>query len=145
MMKAQNHRLVLLFLAGLGLQAAVHAADDGDIIIGREVPSRSAIRHGEPSPDVSAVNASQSDVIVGATQQVVSISGQAGEMVLGAVRGSVTDQTRLLQGLPVTVMTATPVAGLGISGAAGSREGLAGAGISQPLQSGLQPLSGLAH
>lgn len=108
-MKAQNHRLVLFFLAGLGLQAAVHAADDGDIIIGREVPSRSAIRHGEPSPDVSAVNASQSDVIVGATQQVVSISGQAGEMVLGAVRGSVTDQTRLLQGLPVTVMTQRPL------------------------------------
>jgi hypothetical protein len=85
------------------------AAGDGDIIIGREVPGRSAIRHGDPSPDVSEVNASPATVIVGATRQVDSISSQAGEMLLGAVHGSVGSQSAQLQGLTVTAFTAVPV------------------------------------
>jgi len=146
MMKAQTHRLLLLALAGLALQAVAHAAGDGDIIIGREVPSRSAIRHGDPSPDVSVAHASQADVIVGATQQVVAISGQSDDILLGAMRGSVIGPAGQMQGLPVTTLTAVPLAGAGTIGAASSSGGgVAGAGISQQLQSGLQPLSGLAH
>ncbi|WP_159877635.1 hypothetical protein [Aquitalea denitrificans] len=145
-MKAQIHHLILLFLAGLGLPALAHAAGDGDIIIGREVPSRSAIRHGDPSPDVSVAHASQADVIVDTTQQVVVMSGQSDDMLLGTMRGSVIGPAGQLQGLPVATLTAVPLVGAGTIGAAsGSGGGIAGAGISQQLQSGLQPLSGLAH
>ena len=149
MMKVQIQQLVLLFLASSALHGLAQAAGDGDIIIGREVPSRSAIRHGDPSPDVSEVNTSQSGVLVDAARQVVSISSQAGETVLGAVRGSVTSQTAQLQGLSVTALTSLPFAGAARpGGTSGSGSGVGAAGISQQLQSGfqsLQPLSGLAH
>ena len=148
-MKPNIHQLLLLFLASSALHGVAQAAGDGDIIIGREVPSRSAIRHGDPSPDVSEVNASPATVIVGATRQVDSISSQAGEMVLGAVHGSVGSQSAQLQGLNVTAFTAVTGAGAARpSGASGSGGGLAATGISQQLQSGLQSLpimSGLAH
>ncbi|QBJ79958.1 hypothetical protein [Aquitalea sp. USM4] len=146
MMKRNIQQLVLLFLAGSALHGLVQAAGDGDIIIGREVPSRSAIRHGDPSPDVSEVSASPAVVIVGATRQVDSISSQAGEMVLGAVHGSVGSQSAQLQGLSVTAFAAVTGAGAARpAGASGSGGGLAATGISQQLQTGFQPLSGLAH
>ncbi|NWK80135.1 hypothetical protein [Aquitalea sp. LB_tupeE] len=146
MMKLPIHQLLLLFLVGSALPALTLAAGDGDIIIGREVPSRSAIRQGDPSPDVSKVSASPAEVIVGGTRQVVSIGGQAGEMVLGAVHGSVNNLAGPLPGLsatPLTVLSVTAAARPGT--ASGSGVGVGSAGISQQLQSGLQPLSGLAH
>jgi len=146
MMKRHIHPLLLLFLAGSALHGLAQAAGDGDIIISREVPSRSAIRHDDPSPDVSEVSASPAVVIVGATRQVDSISSQAGEMVLGAVHGSVGSQRAQLQGLSVPAFAAVTGAGAARpAGASGSGGGLAATGISQQLQTGFQPLSGLAH
>jgi hypothetical protein len=62
-----------------------------------------------PAPMSARVNASPATVIVGATRQVDSISSQAGEMLLGAVHGSVGSQSAQLQGLTVTAFTAVPV------------------------------------
>ncbi len=63
-------RLVFPALLAGSVLVSATAQGEGEMVIGREVPARSAIRHGDPSPQVSQVATSPSGAMPVLTQQL---------------------------------------------------------------------------
>ncbi|MBA4710375.1 hypothetical protein [Aquitalea aquatica] len=129
-------RLVLPALLAGSLLASTAAQGEGEMVIGREVPARPAIRHGDPSPEVSRVSTSPSSTMPTVTQQLA-------DPVLAATH-AVTSTPALH--LPVVAQDG-PSAWSGMAvGAVGGRQpaggagaALSGVGMGHLLQSALHP------
>ncbi|WP_137009733.1 hypothetical protein [Aquitalea aquatilis] len=128
-------RVFPALLAG-SLLASAAAQGEGEMVIGREVPARPAIRHGDPSPDVSRVSTSPSSSVPTVTQQLA-------DPLLAATHAVMADPALRS---PVVVLDGQSAwSGMAAGGANGkSPAGMAGAalsgvGMGHLLQSALHP------
>ena len=140
-MQVSAYCLSLLVAIQLGLASIVHADAEGDIVISRDVPARSAIRPGDRSPAASQVQASQSTLIISSTAQATALIEQSGDQILAATCGSVMNPAQLLVSAVNGGQTSigdTPL----VLTSSSSPGGLAGGGtINHVLQPALAPLS----
>lgn len=127
-------RLAFPVLLAGSLLASAAAQGEGEMVIGREVPARPAIRHGDPSPEVSRVSTVPSSTMPTVTQQLADPALAATHVV--------TANPALHA--PVVVLDGQPAWPGMAAGAVGGRQPAAGAalsavGVGHLLQSALHP------
>lgn len=129
-------RLVFPAVLAGSLLASAAAQGEGEMVIGREVPARPAIRHGDPSPDVSRISTAPSSTMPTVTQQLA-------DPLLAATHAVMTDPALRSPGLVSAGQPAWSVMPVGAAGSkpSGAMAGTAlpGVGMGQLLQSALHP------
>ncbi|PXX51251.1 hypothetical protein DFR38_101313 [Aquitalea magnusonii] len=135
-MNSSLFRLIFPALLAGSLLASAAAQGEGEMVIGRDVPARSAIRHGDPSPQVSQVATSPSAAMPVLAQQLA-------DPVLAATHAVMAGPA--LQGPALVLDGQSGWSGLAAGGANGKQAGgMAGAavsaiGVGHLLQSALHP------